>query len=139
MPGSSQVNVTVIGVSSPIGMRSSPSIPTPSHRNWIFLRTKVKNLFSLFLTFLSDSLEGLILWTADTLYEMRPKVTNNIGNALPIIKQSPEVIFSQLVEQGFEKTSGEALGKTVGLDLFRLYESAADSFFDRKLYARALE
>ena len=66
------------------------------------------------------------MWTSDTLYELRPK-------------ESPETIFSQLVEQGYEKTNGEALGKSVGLDLFRLYESAADSFFERKQYARALE
>lgn len=44
-----------------------------------------------------------------------------------------------LLAQGLEKTDAEPLGKTVGLDILALYEHAADRFFAKGNFGRALE
>ena len=58
-------------------------------------------------------LEGCILITNRAVYELRPNV-------------SAETVFFSLLAQSKDKTAAEALGKTVGLDLYLLYEAAAD-------------
>jgi hypothetical protein len=70
-------------------------------------------------------LDGFIFWTSDGLYEVREK-------------HSPEAIFYQLLNAGLQKLA-EPLGKTVGLDLLTLYESAGDKYFAEQSYGRALE
>lgn len=50
-----------------------------------------------------------------------------------------EDLFRHLLHQGWERVSGETLGKTAGLDLLGLYESAADTHFQEGHYGRALE
>ena len=58
-------------------------------------------------------LEGCIVVTNRAVYELRPDVP-------------AEALFYALLAQGQDKAAAEALGKTVGLDLYQLYEAAAD-------------
>ncbi|KAM9967842.1 hypothetical protein ACTFIW_009126 [Dictyostelium discoideum] len=66
------------------------------------------------------------LWTNFAIYELRQK-------------RSPEEIFFELVSCNLEKSDGEALGKTFGMDLLSCYETAADIKFDQGQYGRALD
>eukprot|EP00727_Mastigamoeba_balamuthi_P014412 m51a1_g9596 hypothetical protein (1520) ;mRNA; r:1034033-1039913 len=68
---------------------------------------------------------GCFVWTTSCIYRLSPCTR-------------PETIFFQLVAQGLEKSDAEDLGKTLGLDLFSLYEQAADSYFAQREYGRAL-
>lgn len=70
-------------------------------------------------------LHGCFVWTSRGLFECRTDV-------------HPEKIFFQLVSQGLERSEAEEFGKTLGLDLFGLYEQAADACFQEKDYGRAL-
>jgi hypothetical protein len=70
-------------------------------------------------------LEGFFMWTKDSIYELVPK-------------KSPEKIFFDLLASNADKEA-ESLGKTFELDLLRLYETAADEFFDLGEFGRSLE
>jgi hypothetical protein len=50
-----------------------------------------------------------------------------------------EDLFFELLSLGMAKSAAEPLGKTVGLDLLRLYEEAADNYFQQGKYGQALE
>jgi hypothetical protein len=73
-----------------------------------------------------SSLQGCYIWTSKGLYQCKPTI-------------QPEKLFFQLVSQGLERSDAEDFGKTLGLDLFTLYEQAADSYFADHDYGRALD
>jgi hypothetical protein len=87
-------------------------------------KEKVRGMLSYDST---ESAEGnFFVWTTNGLYEIRQKM-------------SPEKIFFQLLAKGLEKTDAEPFGKTFRLDLFSLYEQAADREFEAGNYGRALD
>jgi alpha-tubulin suppressor-like RCC1 family protein len=69
-------------------------------------------------------LEGFYIWSYTTIYEVKPK-------------DPPERIFFQLLAQ--VSPAAESFGKTFGLDLFALYELAADQYLLKGDYGRALD
>eukprot|EP00002_Diphylleia_rotans_P038556 TRINITY_DN8793_c0_g2_i4.p1 TRINITY_DN8793_c0_g2~~TRINITY_DN8793_c0_g2_i4.p1 ORF type:complete len:1462 (+),score=228.86 TRINITY_DN8793_c0_g2_i4:40-4425(+) len=71
------------------------------------------------------ALDGVYIWLADGLYELRPK-------------QAPEQIFKKLVLEGHD-AHAELLGKSIGLDLLSLYEEIADNFYSEGDIARSLQ
>ena len=74
----------------------------------------------------SQALHGCFMWTTRSLLELVPATR-------------PEDLFRQLVAQGLERTDAEDFGKTLGLDLYTLYEQSADACFARGEYERALD
>jgi hypothetical protein len=58
-------------------------------------------------------LEGCLVITNRAVYELRPY-------------RAAETVFFSLLAEAHDKAAAEALGKTVGLDLYQLYEAAAD-------------
>ena len=73
----------------------------------------------------SNNLEGFYFYSDNTLYECRAN-------------QGAEEIFLKLVRKGLESEEAEPFGKTLSLDLFRLYEEIADKYFEKKYFGRAL-
>jgi hypothetical protein len=104
------------------------------------------------------TLEGFYLWSYTTIYEIRPKVSpTTLILSIQIfilvvelnkerkkkkltfhtMQNPPERIFFQLLAQ--VSPAAESFGKTFGLDLFTLYELAADQYLLKGDYGRALE
>lgn len=71
------------------------------------------------------TLQVCFLWTNRALYHCRPAAR-------------PEQVFTELVAAGGDAADAENLGKTLSLDVLRLYEQAADAAFAERDYARAL-
>ena len=74
----------------------------------------------------AGGLHGCFMWTTRSLLDCEPATR-------------PEDLFRQLVAQGLERTDAEDFGKTLGLDLYTLYEQSADACFERGEYERALD
>jgi len=77
-------------------------------------------------------LEGCIVVTNRAIYELRQHVPAEVKNSIAekknifILVVAIKIIFFGLLSQSKDKNQAEMLGKTVGLDMFQLYESAGD-------------